>query len=229
MNYLWTNIALGLTEQVDQRQTWTREDLDQMSCVYICPTSLARDLVPAYGSQHSEFTGMTVLTAGVERMAAGLSRITVNYVGKINISGSTVFISDIRTDSNWTEGEVSYTQTGISSYIIPGIGEIFNAERISVSQRYTAKGCTIKYVTNQRPTEGLFMRAALPYLGFSNIVIVHTGVEIIASGTALASGLPPGQRPPTQSMALVDLDVKDRFGWYEVVETYASKMFPGSF
>jgi hypothetical protein len=200
-----------------------RDDLDTLTEVWVGPSVDEDSFVPLIGTAHPQYSLMTVIDTAVKRMPAGVAEVTLTYHGKLDGSGSGGYTSVPTISRSWAEGEVAYqVNTSIGGTIALSGGGFTTVSQPAVatySHRYTGRGCQIAYITNRRPTGNpTNIGLADAYLGFTNewdlISSYQVGAQVSGGGYIA-------------KMTCTDVRVEDRAdGWYQVTETYQSRMFP---
>jgi hypothetical protein len=101
------NSVTDFVEQVGRRRVHKSKtiDLDTMSCVFTGPTWRVGQYIPRDRTPHPDFAFMTSTGWSVRDIEAGVSELSIDYVGKFE-SGP------IMTDTQWHEGSISW-----SSYV----------------------------------------------------------------------------------------------------------------
>lgn len=225
-----------------------RNTLDQLSETWIGPSALEDVFVPAVGTQHPIYPLMTVLTTEVRRSVqncAMVSQVTINYHGKMINVPSGKYVSVPTYDTYWSEGEVSWEQNatitlptpkaiqegyyvgpqGGPGYIPGGAGQGLTATIYSISgiqqwsRRYIGKGVRLGYITNARPSGMPTQSVPKGDLGFALIYDVRGPFQQGANSTL-------NQESIITQYLCTDVSVSDSAdGWYQVTETYQSRMF----
>jgi hypothetical protein len=190
-----------------------RDELDTLSEVWIGPSWEEDGFVPAIGTRHPDYNLMTVISTEVKRLPATVSEITINYQGKF--WGSGTYVSAPTIEQYWMEGEVTYEV--LSSISTGGTSSIQGVQQIN--RRYRGRCVDISYITNKRPTgnpTGIGLSKS--YLGFLNIY---------DTAMSFQPGAVVGNSGVTTEVTCTNVAIRDRAdGWYEVRETYQSRMFP---
>jgi hypothetical protein len=200
-----------------------RDDLDTLTEIWTGPSDQEDSFIPLIGTQHPEWSLMTVIDTSIKRMPASVSEVTINYQGKFAGGGSYSSVPTI--SQSWMEGEVSYQSVYTTDVRVPtGSGSYYTFPQVGLntfSRRYNGRCCQLAYITTIRPTGNpTQIGLADDFLGFTNVWETLTAFQ---PGASFAM-----QGTPIEQMVCTDVKIEDRAdGWYRVTETYQSKQFPG--
>jgi hypothetical protein len=203
-----------------------RNELDTLTEIWVGPSGLEDVFIPAFGTVHSDYNLMNMTNSSVKRLPGSVSEVTLTYTGKLANGSSTGYTSVPTIGRSWMEGEVSYQVNSAAGFTVamPG-GGFTSLTQLGVatySRRYTGRCVEIAYITNRIPSgNATMLGAAKGFLGFLNVSDVFSG---FSAGTQLSGG-----GSPFEQMVCTDVRVVDQAtGWYQVTETYQSRMFPGN-
>jgi hypothetical protein len=188
--------------------------------------SWAEDIfIPAFGTVHSDYNLMNLTNSSVRRLPGSVSEVTLTYTGKLANGSSTGYTSVPTISRSWMEGEVSYQMNSAAGFnvAIPGGGftSLTQTGVATYSRRYTGRCVEVGYITNRIPTgNATMLGTAKGFLGFLNISDVFSG---FSPGVQFSGGGSPFEQMVCTDVRVVDLAT----GWYQVTETYQSRMFPG--
>jgi hypothetical protein len=185
-----------------------RDDLDTLQDVWTGPAGAEDGFIPVIGTRHPDYNLMTLIDAGTKQLPGLVVEVTLSYHGKLDNTGTSSYTSVPTISRYWAEGEVGY-QSGT----------------LTLARRYSGRCVTFAYITNRVPTGNpTNLGTAKEFLGFKNVwdQVVNQGLPPPPGSTITT------QRPPIEQMTCTDVRTEDTAdGWYKVIETYQSRMFPG--
>lgn len=200
---IFNSVATYILQATRTKRSVKRNELDMLTEVWVGPSGHEDSWIGLVGHKHHDYNVMTVISSDVRRLPGLVSEVTVTYQGKLaNVSGGT-YVSPPTLDKYWQEGEVSFMS---------------GSPARTINRRYTGYCVDVSYITNKVPSgKPTGIGTHNHYLGFENIFDIQMGVQqgISASGGVI------------QQMCCTNVNIHDRGdGWYEVKETYQSRMFP---
>jgi hypothetical protein len=204
-----------------------RNELDTLSEIWVGPSWAEDSFIPAFGTVHQDYNLMNLNNSSVRRLPGSVSEVTLTYQGKLANGSSTGYTSVPTISRSWMEGEVSYQVNHDVTFNLPvigtgGYGSVSQFGVATYSRRYSGRCVEIAYLTNRIPTgDATMLGAAKGFLGFLNVSDTFSG---FSAGMKLSGG----SGGPFEQMVCTDVKVADQAnGWYQVTETYQSRMFPG--
>jgi hypothetical protein len=202
-----------------------RNELDTLAEVWTGPSGLEDSFIPAFGTVHGDYNLMNMTNSSVKRLPGSVSEVTLTYTGKLANGSSTGYTSVPTIGRSWMEGEVSYQMNSAAGFNVAIAGGGFTSMTqtgvATYSRRYTGRCVEIGYITNRIPTgNATMLGTAKGFLGFLNVWDTFSG---FSAGTQISGGGSPFEQMVCTDVKVVDLAT----GWYQVTETYQSRMFPG--